>query len=139
MSLDAAIQRLQALALSSTDINIKAAPNYPVEDAGMLPLAIAHIGSGTGTIQEATTTLLLFNVLVDVHFSLNNLSAAYAQIDLFIPEYLKRLAGDPTLSGAVDTIVFPVTFEVLQLQWNTKTTVGPRFTIPLKFRETPIT
>jgi len=136
-SLDGAIQRLQALALSSTDVTIKAAPSYPVEDAAMLPLSIAHIGSGEFTAEDASSTRHISNIFVDVHFSLNNLKAAYTQIDLFIQEYLKRLAGDPTLNSTIDTIVFPVYYNVLAMEWDMLTTVGVRITVPVKLREDP--
>ena len=50
-----------------------------------------------------------------------------------------RLAGDPTLGGTVDTIVFPVSFAVSAVQWNTIPTQMISFTIPVKYRESPIT
>ena len=136
-SLDGAIQRLQALALASTDVTIKAAPSYPVEDSAMLPLSIAHIGLGEFTAEDASSTRHISSIFVDVHFSLNSLKAAYTQIDLFIQEYLKRLAGDPTLNGTVDTIVFPVSYSVAPMEYDMLTTVGPRIIVPVKLRENP--
>jgi hypothetical protein len=67
------------------------------------------------------------------------MKSAYTQINLIIPEFLERLAGDPTLGGDVDTIVFPVSFAVSATQWNTIATQMVSFTIPVKYRESPIT
>ena len=67
------------------------------------------------------------------------MKGAYTQINLIIPEFLERLAGDPTLGATVETIVFPVSFEVSPVQWNTIPTQMVSFTVPVKYRESPIT
>jgi len=67
------------------------------------------------------------------------MKGAYTQINKLIPEYLQRLAGDPTLNGKVDTIVFPVSFTVSAAQWDKVVTQMVSFKIPLKFIETPTT
>lgn len=105
----------------------------------VLPLAIAYIASGTGQADEATTARLLLNVKVDFHVSRISMKGAYTQLNNIIPEYLQRLAGDPTLNDKVDTIVFPVSFDVTPAQWDKVTTQMASFTIPLKFRESPTT
>lgn len=136
---DTAITRLQAIALSCTSVTIKAAPVTPPEDASILPLAIAHIMSGSGQADNATTARLLLTVNVDFHFSSVTLKSAYQQIDAIIPEYLQRLAGDPTLAGSVETINFPVNVRVQPATWNDVVTEMVTFEIPLKFLETPLT
>lgn len=136
---DNAIQRLQTLALAITSEKIRGAPSYPVEDASVLPLSIAYWGSGSGQADEATTVRMLINAKVDFHVSTISLKSAYSQINNIIPEYIQRLAGDPTLNGTVDTIVFPVTFEVNPAMWSKVTTLMASFTVPLKFRESPTT
>jgi hypothetical protein len=56
---------------------------------------------------------------------------------------MQRLAGDPTLDGNVDTIVFPVEFEISPYEWGTAGGVVPtilvRFIIPIKIRAVPTT
>lgn len=142
--IDSAISRLQAIAiactLSSTDstIMLKAAPDKPIEDAAALPMAIAHLGNGEGTANNATTLQLMPTVYVDVHFSRISMKYTYSLIDEFIPQYMKRLAGDPTLAGAVDTIVFPVSWTIGAAEWDKTVTQMVRFTVPLKTLETPI-
>jgi hypothetical protein len=137
--IDDAIARLQTIALACTATTIKAAPNYPVMDAAVLPLAVAHITAGTGQADDATSARLLLTVSVDVHFNRQSIKDAYTKIDKFIPEYLQRLAGDPTLNGKVDTIVFPVSFVVVPTQWDQVTTQMVSFQVPLKFIQTPTT
>ena len=137
--IDDAVDRLQAIALACTTVNVRGAPSKPVSDASVLPLAIAYISEGTGDCEESTTARLLLTVGVDFHFSRVSIGAAYKEISKLIPEYLQRLAGDPTLNGKVDTIVFPVSFSVSAAQWDRVTTQMISFKIPLKFRESPIT
>lgn len=136
---DSAIARLQDIVQSCTDTVVKSAPDYPIEDATSLPLAITHITDGTGTKNEYTTVQLNCNLSVDVHFSRSNIKDAYTRIDKFIPEFLRRLGGDPTLNGTIDTIIFPVAFAVSPAQWDAITTQMVSFTVPIKTLETPIT
>jgi maleate cis-trans isomerase len=137
MSVESAIQRLQALALACEGVKIKQAPDYPIDDAAVLPMSIAHIISGTGTANNADTLQFQPTIAVDIHFSRVSLRNAYTQASLIALEYMQRLAGDPTLDGAVDTIVFPVAFRIVPATWDDVTTQMLRFEIPLKTLETP--
>lgn len=137
--IDNAVQRLQTIALAITSETVRGAPSYPVEDASVLPIAIAHIASGSGQADESTTARLLLTVNVDFHVSRVSMKSAYTQLNNIIPEFLQRLAGDPTLSGNVDSIVFPVNFQVSAAQWDRVVTQMASFAVPLKFRETPTT
>jgi len=138
--IDDAIARLQYHALAISSEHVRGAPSYPVDDASVLPLSIAYIASGTGSIDDSTTARLLLTVNVDFHVNRTvSMKSAYTQLNNIIPEFLRRLAGDPTLNAKVDTIVFPVSFSVMPAQWDAVTTQMASFTIPLKFRETPTT
>ena len=137
-SIDNAISRLQAIALSSTDLTIKNAPDKPVSSATALPLVIAHLSSGEGDaiadwVEERV------NISVDFHFSATSLKQAYTLIDACAPEFMQRLAGDPNLNNTVDTIIFPVTFEVIPTQWDSVQTQMLSFTVPVKLKETKVT
>lgn len=132
--IDGAIQRIQEIVLSSSDTTIKAAPNYPIDDANILPLSIAYIASGQSTADDAGAMRMMLTLKVDIHFSRVSIVEAYKQISKFIPEFLKRLAGDPTLNGNVDTIVYPVTFEVVPMQYNAIITQAVSISIPVKIR-----
>jgi hypothetical protein len=137
--IDDAIVKLQTHALALSTVTVRAAPSYPTEDSSVLPLAIAHIIEGSGQADESSTARLLLTVGVDFHFTRTALKKSYTDIDLVIPEFLKRLAGDPTLGSTVDTIVFPVTFTVTPADWGSVMTQAVFFRVPLKFREDPIT
>lgn len=139
MSLNTAIARIQTLALSSTDINITNAPEFPLEDlSGSLPLAITYLKSGQAQADDATASRLLLTVGCDVHFSRQNVGFTYKQIQLFVPEFLRRLSGDPSLNSTAQTIVFPILFQVLPAQFNAVITQMVSFDITLKFREAAI-
>ena len=135
---DSAIAYIQDLVLSSSDTIIKNAPDLPVDDASILPLAITHITGGTGTSEDASGAKLLLNVAVDVHFDRQSIKRTYQLINAFIPEFLRRLAGDPGLGGTVSAIVFPVTVTVEPADWGSIVTHMVRFNLVLKFRETPL-
>jgi hypothetical protein len=137
--IDNAIKRLQAIALACEDVKIKHAPDYPIDDAAVMPFSIAHLISGTSQADNASTCRFLPVVAVDFHFSRVSIGNAYKQIDLIAIEYARRLSGDPTLAGAVDTIVFPVSFQVVAAEWDRVATQMLRFSVPLKTLETPRT
>ena len=128
---DTAIARIQAIALACS--GIKAAPTTPVDDAGVLPMAITHITAGSFTEINATDGKLMVNISADFHFDRQILRLTYERIDALIPDFLQRLGGDPTLNGAVSTIVYPVLFQVSPTQWDSITTQMVTFTIPIKF------
>lgn len=136
--IDTAIARMQALALACTTVTVRLAPDYPVSDASMLPLSIAHLVEGSGQADTADQTRLLLTANVDIHFARQSLKDAYQKIDAIAVEYLQRLAGDPTLNGSIDTIVFPVTFTVSPAQWDNVQTQMISFVVPFKELTTPI-
>ena len=137
-AIDNAIARLQDIVQSCTDVDINNAPDYPIEDATALPLSIAHITGGQGTGNNASTVQLDLSLSVDVHFARVNIKKAYQDINLIIPEFLRRLGGDPTLNGTVDTIQFPVLVAVSPAQWDTVITQMVSFTVLIKAFEAPI-
>lgn len=135
--IDDAIKRIQDLALKCTDI--RTAPDLPIEDATSLPLVITHIREGEATAGDSTYAKCSWVVNVDFHFSRTQVRDAYKRIDTVVPEFVKYLAGDPTLNGKVDTIQFPVTFAVLPADWNGIITQMVSFRVPFKTLETPST
>ena len=136
--IDDAILKLQTHALALTE-TIRSAPSYPTADAAILPKAIAYIAEGTGQADDVTTARLLLTVNVDFHVRRDDIKDAYEKLNNIIPDFLKRLAGDPTLGDTVDTIIFPVSFTVSPAQWNAVVTQMASFSVPLKFIETPTT
>ena len=137
--IDDAIVKIQNHALALTSETIRSAPYRPVDNAGALPLVITYIAEGTGQADDASTARLLMTINADFHVNRTSMKSAYTQLNNIIPEFLKRLAGDPTLGGTVDTINFPVSFTVTPAQWDAVVTQMASFSIPVKFIETPTT
>lgn len=137
--IDSAITRLQYHALACTTETVRGAPSYPPDDASVLPLSIAYIAEGTMSQDNATNTRLLFTINVDIHVSRTTMKSSYTQLNNIIPDFLKRLGGDPTLNASVDTINFPVSFTVGPAQWDRVTTQMVSFKVPVKFMEEPTT
>lgn len=137
-----AIKRLQELAQSCSwgDGQIHYAPDYPVENAAVLPFSIAHFGDGSATAADASFVKFMPNIFVDFFFARAQLSTAYRQMDSVIEQYPKLLAGDPTLADTVVTIRFPITWtEPTRQTYNTLDTLMVRFTVPIKTLPTPTT
>lgn len=136
-NIDSAIKQLQVHALNIT--GIKAAPDYPVSDAAVLPMSIAYITEGEGMPNEATFTKELYTINVDFHVARISLKQAYTELNAIIPAYMRKLAGDPTLAGAVDTVVFPARVTVSPAQWDNVVTLMAQFSIQVKVLGTPTT
>ena len=137
--IDNAIANLQDKILACTTVTIRQAPDYPVPDATMLPIAITHLTNGEVTASNGSMTKFLITAQVDVHFARNSIKDAYQKIDALAIEFLQRLAGDPTLGGTVETVVFPVLFDVSPTQWDNVATQMISFTVQFKGLLTPIT
>jgi hypothetical protein len=137
--IDDAIVKIQTHALAITAEEVRSAPSKPVESANVLPLAITYIAEGTAQANDVTTCQLLYTINTDFHVRRDIMKAAYTQLDNIIPEFCQRLAGDPTLGGTVDTIVFPISFSVGPAQWDAVVTQMASFSIPIKILTTPTT
>ena len=141
--IDDAIVKIQTIALSveydSNSNTIRSAPSYPVESADVLPLAITYISSGSAQADDVTSARLLWTINTDIHFSRTHMKSAYSQINNVIPDFSRRIAGDPTLGGTVDTIVSPIEFSVSPAQWDQVVTQMVSFSIPIKILSTPTT
>lgn len=140
--IDNAIARLQYLALSVDLVEpqaVRVAPDYPIENADVLPMSIAHAGAGEFSMASDFGRSFP-NLYVDFHFNRANLKMAYRNIDALIYQYPAILAGDPTLNGQIDSIVFPVSWaDPTVVQYDSIQTLMVRFTVPVKILQTPVT
>ena len=66
-----------------------------------------------------------------MHFSRVSIKYSYQLISEFIPQFIKRIAGDPTLNSTVDTVIFPVSWSIGAAQFNAVETIFIRFEIHL--------
>jgi hypothetical protein len=104
----------------------------------MLPLSLAYFAQGEARADTYDQTRLLLTVNVDIHFARHDLKVAYTKINDLVIDYMRRLAGDPTLNDTIDTIEFPVTFQVIATSWNNIETVMVQFAVRFKELTTPI-
>jgi hypothetical protein len=135
--IDTTIQRIQtiakATAIDATHFIVNA-PDFPPEDAGILPESIAYIPDGNATAVNATDIKFIANINCDIHFDRAVMRVTYQRIDTFLLDFVQRLGGDPTLASSVSTIVYPVTFTIAPAEWNTIVTQCVSFIIPVKFK-----
>lgn len=141
-AIDNAIARLQNLVDACTTVTFKSAPDYPVENIEPFPCSICYISGGTLTLANRTLHHNFPVLSLELHFSRVNLKQSYQQIDAIALELPKRLAGDPTLDGTIDTILAtqdqPVTYEVRPFQWSDKVISQMlKFDIPIKTLQAP--
>jgi hypothetical protein len=141
-SLDNAITRIQAIATSMTDLSIKSAPDYPIENASALPMVVSYLGGGTFQATNASVHHNFPVISCEFHVSRVSLQQAYQQINAIAIEFPRHLAGDPTLNGTVDTIVFgndsQISYTVRPFAFGQVTTQMIVFSIPVKLLKAPL-
>lgn len=148
-AIDNAVNALQALSLAMTSVDIKSAPAYPIENIDPLPMSVAYLAAGNLMKINYGMLEIFPQINVEFHFSRLNLKQAYQQINAVAYEFSQRLSGDPTLSGAVDTLFSAdagVPFAVRPYNWGRPQgsnvdffTQMLLFEIVVKIVESPIT
>lgn len=149
-SIDDAIARIQAIALELTGVQIKSAPDYPIETLDPLPMVTSYVSNGTFYFVNSTTQKNFPTINVEFHFSRLNLKQSNQQVNSVAIEFPQRLAGDPTLDATVDTIVStanqPINYVRRPFTWREQTaTQSPlitdmlMFSIPVKLLKEPTT
>jgi hypothetical protein len=141
--IDNAVARLADLALGMTTITLKSAPDYMVENVEPCPFAAIY---ASGARVYATNSTVLHNfvtIAVEFHVSRVNIKLMQQQANAIMYEFPRRLAGDPTLNGTVETILFsadnPIEATSGPFEWGQVTTHRILFPVPVKFRPAPQT
>lgn len=127
MTISGAIARLQALtqaAALSANFKIREAPDTPIQSAAQLPLSIAYISGANGGAEDATWNLVRYTLTVEIHFNAASLRNVYTQLNAIIPALMRYLSGDPTLSGEVESIIYPVNVTVAPSNFDGVPTIG---------------
>ena len=153
-SIDSAVARIQDIALALTTIPpsgtiILSAPDYPIEAPPSFPACSSYLGGGEFMLTNATIHHNFPMIVTEFHFSRVNLKQAYQQIHAVAIEFPQRLAGDPTLTGIVQTIVggqdSRITYTVRPFIWREQTPTQPgfasqmlAFSIPIKLLKVPL-
>jgi hypothetical protein len=104
-NLDNVIARINAIGRALTSVNVRSAADYPTESADPFPMMVSFVGNGQARFVNATMLLIFPEINVEFHFSRTNLRQAQKDINATIIEFPRRLAGDPTLAAAIDTVV----------------------------------
>ena len=142
MSIDLAITRLQDLIMECTTVTIKSAPDYPIENADPFPMSIAFVSGVSAYAMNATTTVVFPVITLEIHFSRVNLRDTYIKMNSIALELPKRIAGDPTLNGTVDTVIMtrdePLEGTITPFDWGGVKSEMLKFQIRVKMLETPI-
>ena len=142
MSIDTVIARLQDLVQECTTVTIKSAPDYPIENADPFPMSIAYISGVSAYTMNATTTPVFPVITLEIHFSRVNLKDVYTKLNAIALELPKRIAGDPTLNGTVDTVIMtrdePLEGVITPCEWSKVQSEMLKFQIRVKMLETPI-
>jgi len=140
-TIDNAIARMQALALTITSVAIKSAPTYPVENADPFPFVATYLGSGQIQFGDATSVYEFPALSVEFHFSRVNLTQTYKQINAVAYEFPLILASDPNLNGTVSTIIGTgeqrINYTVRPFEWGQVKSQMLLFTVPFKALEVP--
>jgi len=135
MSIAGAIKQIQVLVKATettTGYKIREAPDAPIQSGAQLPISVVYITSANGGAEDATWNLVRYTLTVEVHFNATSLRNAYGQINEFAPALLRLLSGDPTLSGEVETIIYPIDLTVGASSFDTVPTIGVSLSIPVK-------
>lgn len=139
MTISGAIVRLQELIVSAAAASnyvIRSAPDNPIQDAGALPLSLAYISAANGGAEDATWNLTRYTITMQVHFNATSLKNVYSQVNAIVPGFIRRISGDPKLSGNVDTIIFPVDCTIGTSNFDGVPTIAAEFAITVKVIDT---
>jgi hypothetical protein len=142
-AIDNAVVRVQDIVLQMSSITIKSAPDYPIENADPCPFVATYAGSGEFYAGNGTM-LKNFPVLnVEFHFSRVNIKQMQQQINAVAYEFPRRIAGDPTLNGTVETVVMTeerrIPYTVAPFEWANTATQRLLFQLPLKLKLSDMT
>lgn len=135
MTLVAAIAALQVHAKAA---GAKDAPPLPAETAIGYPFSVCYPATGSISAETAGAQKDLMTVNLDLHVNRIDLPTDVQTILSFFTAFAPLLIADPTLGGAVDTIVMeqddPIRWNFGQMQYAEIKTVGLRYAIKLKIR-----
>ena len=107
---------------------IREAPDYPPEQLGDFPFAVAFPGEGTHSFGVVGERKFLGNVVLEIHVSRVALPIAVENSIGFGDTIPNALLASPTLNGAAD--VFESVVQTFgELNWGDTQTLGFRFIV----------
>ena len=135
MALRDAIIALQAHAATA---GANEYPDDPVEANVAWPFSVCYPATGRITAESSGIDKALHTLWMDVHVNRQDLPTDVQTMLSFMEAFLPLLVDDPTLGGAVQTILMgeeaPITYQFGEMEYAGVKTVGFRFTITVKIR-----
>lgn len=124
------IENIQGFWRSLPGIN--SAPKGVTEGNITFPFAVTYEASGLLSLASAGWGILTpSTVYSELHVSQTLLDEAIKLAYGFRTPFLKKFISDPTLDGAVETVV-EIRYTFGRLEWSKLSTIGYRFEIVLK-------
>ncbi len=130
MTLEAAIANLQSKALALS--GMKAAPTDPPEASSVYPFAVSYENTGSLELESFGFANDRAVIFTEFHVSRQMLPLAIKTALSLRDPFLKAIMADPTLGGAVSTVVSPVLRAFGRLEWADTPTIGYRFMTTVK-------
>ena len=132
-----AIAAIQPIALTVSDgtTTVTAAPNDPKEAIAEFPFVVSYPAKGTLELETYGPGKDKHIIYTELHLSRNVLNEAVAKAKLYLEDFAAKIKADTTLSGASDTIVWPIPYTFGSLDWAGENHLGFRFEITVKIRK----
>lgn len=131
--IDEATTQLQTYAKSA---GCKSAPAEPTEQMGIFPFAVSYPARGTFQADDASSGRDLHTIFTEVHVNRNLIVQAVDYAKTILEAFAQLIKQNPTLNGTVDTVVYPFIYTFGRLEWGSIQTIGFRFEITVKVRNT---
>ena len=135
MTIQAAVTAIQGVVENVT--GIQAAPDNPPDAMLAFPFSVTYPGTGTWITESAGQKKGLHNLVCEIHVQdIGGLGVAYQASVGYGDTVPNALMSDPTLGGAVDTIVGEIRYTYGYLRWGSTEDqhLGWRFEITVKDR-----
>jgi len=110
-SISGAIARVQTLVGAIS--GVAAAPTTLPGKLTQFPFALIYPGSGSWTTEAATAKRYEGELILELHVAYKELGRSSDLLASYVESVVNELADDPTLSGTVATIQWPVRFDGL--------------------------
>lgn len=128
MTLQAAITQLQTTLAALT--GIRAAPEYPPEDAAAFPFLIAYAGQGQFNAGEPAGMMkYLGTIIIDLHIARKDLPRDTAKAMVYHDLIPNEILSDTTIGTTVSTCGPVRTSGLIFMKYAEVDTLGIRFTI----------
>lgn len=108
----------------------------PPESISEFPAAIVYAYRGELSVASYGVGKSLHTVVVEIHHSRQVAPQAINDAKVWPDRLLAALYADQTLGGAVDGIVWPVTYRATPIRYANEVHYGVRFEVTVKTMET---